>query len=71
MMFTEYRAPVLRTTGICPTGAHVVPGVVVRADARLVGEISKYIVAPAFFASARMAGNTSFFHRWTASGSYW
>jgi len=24
-MFTEYRAPVLRTTGVCPTGAHVVP----------------------------------------------
>jgi hypothetical protein len=25
IMFQRYRAPVIRTTGVCPTGAQVVP----------------------------------------------
>ena len=38
-MFTGYRAPVFFTTGVCPTGDQVVPGVVVRADPGLIGEV--------------------------------
>jgi hypothetical protein len=68
MRLIVWRAPVVATTGVCPTGAQVVPAWVIRPQSGLVEEVDR---RPVFFAWARIAGNFSVFHCSTASGFCW
>ena len=65
-MFTDFRSPVVMTTGVWPTGAHVVPA---WWSVRMLASSAKKMLAPSSAASLRIFGYADFFHSATRSGS--